>query len=322
MKVNRKTFLKQASFLGSSVALPTLGLNSFGATKRDFEDNKISNPIGTSTYSFWHFEGDKKNARIENCIENASRMGFHGIEILLVQMQATGSIDNAYINKLKRLALHAGLSLYGMSTHQQFFPVKKEDREYEIEKTKSQIELAYKLGIPQIRIQTGTWGTRGSFDNLMKFKGYEEPPEGYTNEDGFKWAIDGINKCIPKARECGVTLALENHWGLGRKAEWLMRIFKAVDSPWLGFTADTGNFFPEDDRYEQLKTLAPHTVLIQAKTYYGGGLWYDNPAEFKKVAKIFHDADYRGWVSLEFEGKEDAMVAVPKSLRVLREAFS
>jgi sugar phosphate isomerase/epimerase len=90
----------------------------------------------------------------------------------------------------------------------------------------------------------------------------------------------------------------------------------------LGFTADTGNFFPEGDRYEQLKTLAPHTVLIQAKTYYGGGLWYDNPADFEKVAKIFYDADYRGWVSLEFEGKEDAMVAVPKSLKVLREAFS
>jgi len=32
-------------------------------------------------------------------------------------------------------------------------------------------------------------------------------------------------------------------------------------------------------------------------------------------------AGFNGWVSLEMEGNEDAMTAVPKSLKVLREAF-
>jgi hypothetical protein len=30
---------------------------------------------------------------------------------------------------------------------------------------------------------------------------------------------------------------------------------------------------------------------------------------------------FRGWVSLEFEGKEDYKTAIPKSLAVLRSAF-
>jgi sugar phosphate isomerase/epimerase len=31
--------------------------------------------------------------------------------------------------------------------------------------------------------------------------------------------------------------------------------------------------------------------------------------------------NYRGWISLEFEGKEDYRTAVPKSLKLLRDAF-
>ena len=37
-------------------------------------------------------------------------------------------------------------------------------------------------------------------------------------------------------------LALENHWGLTTRPENLLRIYKAVKSPWLGINLDTGNF--------------------------------------------------------------------------------
>jgi hypothetical protein len=40
------------------------------------------------------------------------------------------------------------------------------------------------------------------------------------------------------------------------------------------------------------------------------------------VNKILSDAKFRGYVSLEFEGKEDAKTGVPKSLALLREALS
>src|SRR5699024_4100013 len=146
-------------------------------------------------------------------------MGFDGVEILLVQMQATGSMDNAYLQRLKRQALHSGLTLYGLSTHHQFLSTTQEKRDEEIAKTKRQIEIAYSLGIPTIRIQTGTWGTSGSFDRLMEKKGIEEPVEGYNNEDASKWVIDGSHQCLPKAEECGGTLGLENHCRLSSTQE-------------------------------------------------------------------------------------------------------
>jgi sugar phosphate isomerase/epimerase len=64
--------------------------------------------------------------------------------------------------------------------------------------------------------------------------------------------------------------------------------------------------------------MAPKTCLIQAKTYYGGGVWYTLDLDYPRIAKIFHDANYRGWVSLEYEGNEDWRTAIPKSLALLR----
>jgi sugar phosphate isomerase/epimerase len=39
------------------------------------------------------------------------------------------------------------------------------------------------------------------------------------------------------------------------------------------------------------------------------------------IAGILRRAGFRGWVSLEMEGKADPATAVPKSYEVLRSAF-
>jgi hypothetical protein len=52
------------------------------------------------------------------------------------------------------------------------------------------------------------------------------------------------------------------------------------------------------------------------------GLWYTLDNDNDRIAKIIRDAGYRGYISLEFEGKEDPRTAVPKSLDVLRRAFA
>jgi len=176
------------------------------------------------------------------------------------------------------------------------------------------------MGIPTLRLNTGRWNTTRSFDQLMKDRGIEPRLEGYTDDQGYQWVIDSINQIIPRCRECGVVMGLENHWGLGLTPEGVMRIVKAVDSPWLQVTMDTGNFL--EDPYERLEILAPKTVLVQAKTYYGGGIWYSLDLDYQRIARMLRKHNYKGWVSLEFEGKEDWKTAIPKSLALLRQAFS
>ncbi|MCI0536124.1 MAG: sugar phosphate isomerase/epimerase, partial [Verrucomicrobiales bacterium] len=225
----------------------------------------------------------------------------------------------AYLRKLKRHAFVNGIDLICVSTHQTFVSPKPDEVARNVEHTHKCIEIAYELGAPSIRINTGRWGTTRDFDDLMRNRGIEPVLPGHTEEDGFKWCIDGIQRCLPKAEQCGVLLALENHWGLARTPEGLMRIVKAIDSPWLGVLMDTGNFL--EDPYPKLEQIAPKTVFVQAKTYNGGGEWYTLDLDYKRVAKILADVNYHGYVSLEFEGKENADIAVPKSIAMLREAF-
>jgi sugar phosphate isomerase/epimerase len=271
--------------------------------------------LAVSTYSYWHFRTAKYP--IEKVIEHAAALGFDGVEILHRQMTDESP---AYVNSLKQAAFRNSLDLPMLSIHQDFVDPDAAVRKKDIEHTKHCIELAERLGIPCIRLNSGRWNSIPSFDDLMKVKGDEPPLPGHTDDEAFKWCIDAIQECLPAAEKAGVVLALENHWGLTTRPDNLMRIYKAVQSPWLGINLDTGNF--PGDPYPGIETLAPHAVIVQAKTYYGGGEWYTLDLDYGRIAGVLRKAGFKGWVSLEMEGKEDPATAVPKSFDVLRKAFS
>ncbi len=270
--------------------------------------------LAVSTYSYWHFRPEKYP--IEQVIEDAARIGFDGVEILHRQMRDESP---AYVNELKRLAFRHSLDLVMLSIHQDFISPSAEERQEAVRHTERCIELAARLGIPCIRINSGRWDTISSFDELMKVRGIEPPLPGYSDEDAFAWCIQSIEACLPAAEKAGVVLALENHWGLTTQTENLLRIYRSIRSPWLGINLDTGNF--PGDPYPEIEKLASHAVIVQAKTYHGGGEWYTLDLDYKRIAAILRAAGFSGWVSLEMEGKEPARTAVPKSFAILKEAF-
>jgi sugar phosphate isomerase/epimerase len=309
MSGSRRDFLAAAGTLAVAAMAPDA---SWGD---DPVAGAAGNRIAVSTYSFWQFR-HRDLRDIERCIDLAGRWGFDGVEILHRQME---SEDKGYLQRLKRRAFVQGLDLCGFSTHQGFLSPDAAERQKNIDHTIHCIELAYDLGIPTMRVNTGRWNTTKDFDELMKNRGIEPRLEGYTDEDGFGWVIASLEKCLPAAEKCGVLLGLENHWGLGITAEGVLRVVDAINSPWLQVTADTGNFL--EDPYDRLELLAPKTILLQAKTYYGGGLWYALDLDYPRIAKIFKKHNYRGYVSLEYEGKDDPKEAIPKSLALLGPAF-
>lgn len=278
--------------------------------------SRRGNRLAVSTYSFWQFR-HKDFRGIERCIDLAAELGFDGVEILHRQMERE---DNNYLQRLKRRAFLLGLDLCGFSTHQTFLSPDAKVRQKNIDHTIRCIELAYALGIPTMRVNTGTWGTSKNFDELMRNKGIEQPLPGYTDDQAFPWVIDSLGACLRAAERCGVTMGLENHWGLGRTARGVLRVVEAVKSPWLKVTLDTGNFL--ENMYEQMELLAAHAVLVQAKTYQGGGTWYTLDIDYPRVARMLRQHRYQGYISLEFEGKENPSTGVPQSLAVLRRAFS
>jgi sugar phosphate isomerase/epimerase len=311
----RRTFLTASA---AALALAAAGspLPAPAAPEEPKNPPYRPNRIGVSTYSYWQFR-NKDLRNIETCIDLAAETGFDGVEILHRQMQ---SEDNDYLQRLKRRAFLLGLDLCGFSTHQTFLSPDKQVRQKNVDHTIHCIELAYALGIPTMRVNTGTWGTSKNFDELMKNKGIEPPKPGHTDEEAFPWVIDSLGACLKAAERCGVTMGLENHWGLGRTAQGVLRVVEAVHSPWLQVTLDTGNFL--ENMYEQIEMLAPHAALVQAKTYYGGGLWYTLDIDYDRIARVLRQHRYQGYLSLEFEGKEDPRTGVPRSLATLRKAFT
>ena len=314
MLLRRRSFMTQ-SVAVSAAAAAMSGLSATQAVDELQAATSIPRQrFGVSTYSFFKF-GSSDNVPVDKCIELAADMGFDGVELLHVQMDGD---SQAYLNQLKRKAFTLGLDLMGLSTHQTFVSPDEAVRTKNIEHTTKCLEIAYQLGIPTVRVNTGRWGTSRDFDELMANKGIEPRLEGYTDDEGFKWVIDSYQILAKKAEELGVVMGLENHWGLGRTAEGVLRVVNAVNSPWLKVTLDTGNFL--ENSYEQMDALAPQTVLVQAKTYFGGGTWYTLDIDYPKVAALLKKHGYRGYISLEFEGKADYRVAVPQSLAMLKKA--
>ncbi|TDE17179.1 sugar phosphate isomerase/epimerase family protein [Dyadobacter psychrotolerans] len=307
---SRRNWLKKSSLLGSALLT---GHPALTETKAKKVVRRL--PISVSSFCYWHFKEVKYP--IEKVIEDAGRLGFDGVEILHKQMTDESV---SYQNKLKRMAFDNGLALPLLSIHQSFVNPDDEKRKADVEHTKRCIDMAVQMGIPCVRMNTGSWGT--AVRNTEYFKtGAETPIKGYTNEDAIKWCIDEMHECLKYAEKAGVVLAIENHWGLSSDIDILIRIYKELSgSPSMGMNVDTGNFVGEP--YAQLEKLAPYATIVQAKTYYGGGENYDKDLDYTRIGKILQKANYNGYISLEMEGKEDAKTAVPKSLEVLRKAFT
>ena len=271
--------------------------------------------IGVSTYSFYQFRYQEWQP-VEACIDLAAKLGFDGVEILRRQI---GEPTAQQLREYKRRAFSLGLDLMGYSTHQTFLRPDPAERRKNVEETIRFIEEAYAMGIPTVRVNTGRWDTSADFDALMKNRGVEAPLLGHTDEEAFGWVKAAFEQILPHAERCGVTLGLENHWGLCLTPEGVLRVLKEAPSPWLKVTLDTGNFLEEP--YDRIAKLAPSAVLVQAKTYYGGGRWYTLDLDYRRIADIIRKSGYQGYISLEFEGNEDVVSGVSKSLAMLRTCF-
>lgn len=311
--MNRRTFFTAAGAVAAASALAQQPVPALF---------KKRIKLGISTYSYWHF--DEKKFPVTTVIERAAEIGVEGVDVLHRQMELPerapfDAAGRAYCRNLKRHAFRNGIELICLSTHQNFVSPDPKLRQVAVDHTLKTLEIADAIGAPCIRVNAGRWNTIANFDEFMKNRGLEPPIAGKTEDEAFDWSIECLGKCVKRAEELGIILALENHWGLSHSPEGIHRILGAIKSPFIGTLMDTGNFL--EDPYDKLKAIVAETVFVQAKTYHGGGVWYTLDLDYARIARILADAKYSGYVSLEMEGKEPANTAVPKSIEMLRKNF-
>jgi sugar phosphate isomerase/epimerase len=214
------------------------------------------------------------------------------------------AVTDDQLREVRRHAFIRGVSISGTAVGNKFALPRGEARDKEIAAVKLWIDRATVLGAPHVRIFAG------------------DAPGDLPQEEAVKLCIEAMQECADYAAARGVFLGVENHGGIVARPEVLLEIVRAVKSPWFGINLDTGNFHTADP-YAALALCAPYAVNVQVKSEITPkGTKERQPADLTRVVKLLREANYQGWVALEYESNESPWTGVPPLLAQLRELIA
>jgi sugar phosphate isomerase/epimerase len=286
----RRTFLKTAA--GVALSAPTA--LAIDPIKRPPGPPVLK--LSLAAYSFRQaLDLKKPSMTLFDLIDLAATLPLDAVELTSYYFAET---TDAYLDRLKAHAAARKLAISGVPVGNNFCLKDDAARKAEIEKVKEWTRRAARLGAPTVRIFAG---------NLQK---------GDTLEDAQKRVVAAIEECCEVAERLGVLLALENHGGITATPEQLLALVKPIKSPALGVNIDTGNFRTADP-YADIAKIAPYGVCCQVKTEISRN-GKTEEADLGRVVQILKDANYHGYVALEYEAREDPKTAVPRYVKELR----
>jgi sugar phosphate isomerase/epimerase len=211
-------------------------------------------------------------------------------------------VSDDELRAVRRHAFLRGVDVSGTAVGNDFTLPPGPKRDADIASVKTWIDRAALIGAPHIRVFAGSG-------------------KGMAPAEAQRLCVEALQDCCAYAGRHGIMLGLENHGGIVAEEGALLAILRAVDSPWLGVNLDTGNFHTADP-YASLAACAPYAVNVQIKTEIKPAGAEAQPADLPRLVKILQDANYQGYVVLEYEAKEDPWKAVPPVLSQLRELLS
>jgi len=206
------------------------------------------------------------------------------------------------IAALKDKLAGQGLVVTGFLMHNRF----DERLDEELEWTRKLVKAAGALDVKVIRIDIVSRKTKG--------------------EEFQAFAAKLCKQLCAITDGTSVRYGIENHGSVTNAPQFLQRLFDAVDSPYLGLTLDTANFYwyghPLNELYKNFERFAPKVFHTHCKSIrypedkknvrrpmgweyakYNCPI-YEGDIDFRKVAAILRKAGYSGALCLEDESLE------------------
>jgi L-ribulose-5-phosphate 3-epimerase len=122
------------------------------------------------------------------------------------------------------------------------------------------------------------------------------------------FAVDGLRRLAEFGTQHNINVIVENHGGLSSNGKWLASVIEQVGLPNCGTLPDFGNFFVTRekpyDRYLGTTELMPFAKGVSAKSYGFDGKGNETTIDYLRMMRIVKDAGYRGYVGVEWEGRE------------------
>ena len=143
-------------------------------------------------------------------------------------------------------------------------------------------------------------------------------------------AIDGLRRLAEFGAQHGLNVIVENHGGLSSNGKWLTAVIDQVALPNCGTLPDFGNFTVAKDkaydRYTGVREMMPFAKGVSAKSYAFDAQGNETTIDYARMMGIVKDAGYRGYVGIEFEGRNmeeaDGVRATKKLLERVRDQLA
>jgi L-ribulose-5-phosphate 3-epimerase len=305
--IDRRRFL-QGVVAGASAL--GLGLRpSFGA---DVSGKPAAGKIGDFKISLaeWSLHKALQKKEITNLDFPSIAREKYGIEAVefVNQFFKDKAHDSAYLKELKKRAADNGVTcvLIMIDGEGDLSAADSARRMKAVENHMAWVDAAAELGCHAVRINTGS--------------NYSPTDVGTISEACSKLAEYGTSKKI--------SIICENHGGPSSNPDAMVALMKKVNNPRFGTLPDFGNF-PKDrkdvytlDVYDAIARMMPYAKGVSAKSHDFKPDGTEAHLDFARIMKIVTDADYHGYVGIEYEGSKlgehDGIVATKKLLEKLR----
>jgi len=228
---------------------------------------------------------------MEEFILKAVDFGLAGVDMTTYYLKST---DPAYLVSLRHLAFKNGLPFSGAATGADMCHADRAKRAEAITEIKKWVDVTEWLGASHLRVFGG------------------ELAPGMTIEQAIQSVVEVMKPTCDYSSQKGITLGIESHGGITSRAENILEILRRVDSPYAGCNLDITHF--KENEYAQVEMCVPYATQTHIRDHFDNG----QPIDFDRIWQLFVNSGYRGYMSAEYEGKEDCLTGVPKLVEKIK----
>ena len=238
--------------------------------------------------------------------EVAAGYGIYSIELVNTFYFSKGG-DNAYWKEFKKKCdeFDVSVGLIMCDALGNLGDADPEARNAAVEKHHQWVDVAKYLGAHSIRVNAAGQGTA---------------------EEVAANAVDGLSKLGKYGASKGINIIVENHGGYSSDGKWLSGVMEKVGMDNVGTLPDFGNFciergpegcVNEYDRYLGIAEIMPYAKGVSAKSNEFDENGNEKNSDYLRIMKIVKESGFKGYVGIEYEGKqysEDEGIKLTKAL--------
>src|SRR5690606_3240078 len=300
MHMEKRTFVKYI------MSVPALAAFSLAAEGKPAVSHSVRRPrnlkLSLNAYSF-NGPLSRGEMTLEALFEFCAAHHFDAVDPTAYYFPGYPEVPpDRYLYDLKRRAFDLGLEISGTGVRNDFTDTNPEKRKADVQLVKNWIVAAQKMGIPVIRIFSGT-----------------QEHANYSWEEVARWMVKDIQECVVFGREHGVVVAVQNHADFIKSADHVQTLMQMVSSDWFGLILDTGSYTGEDP-YGEIEKTVPFAVNWQVKELNNKN-GVAEPVDLDKLMGTIKTSTYRGYLPSETLGPGDPFVKVPAFLEKVRRAL-